>query len=57
MFNNKKGRIMRHPYASLMVISLATVGALTITKRTKEFFQSKTDSVSRMIRCSKKEEM
>ncbi len=57
MFNNKKGRIMRHPYASLMIISLATVGALTITKRTKEFFRSKTDSVSRMIKCSKKEEM
>ena len=49
MFNNKKGRIMRHPYATLAVLGLATVGAVSIGQRVKDMFSSKTRCVSNMM--------
>ena len=57
MFNNKKGRMMRHPYASLAFVSLAAVGAITISRRTKEFFQDKSRCVTNMVKRNKQEEM
>ena len=41
MFNNKKGCIMRHPYATLIVLGLATVGAMSIGEKVKCFIYSK----------------
>ena len=50
MLNNKKGRMMRHPYASLAIFSLATAGVVSITKKTKKFFKEKMKCVSDAVK-------
>lgn len=55
MFSNKKGKIMRHPYATLTVIGLATVGALSISHRVKSFFSCKMGHLSNMVSGMKKD--
>ena len=49
MFNSKKGSIMRHPYATLLVIGLATAGALSIGEKIKSFCSCKTRSLTTMM--------
>lgn len=49
MFNAKKGRIMRHPYATLLLVGLATVGAISIGEKVKGFCSDKTRCVGDMI--------
>ncbi len=49
MFNNKKGHIMRHPYATLVIIGLAAAGAVSIGERIKSFCSCKTKSLSTMM--------
>lgn len=49
MFNNKKGNILRHPYATLMVVGLATAGAITIGGKVKQLFTYKGGSLSNML--------
>ena len=50
MLNNKKGRMMRHPYASLAIFSLATAGVVSITKKTKKFFKEKVKCMSDAVK-------
>ena len=50
MFNGKKSHIMRHPYLTLMVFGLATVGAMTITKGVKDYFCDKGRCVTNMMK-------
>ena len=50
MLNNKKGRMMRHPYAFLAVFSLATAGVVSITKKTKKFFKEKMKCVTDVMK-------
>lgn len=50
MFNNKKGNILRHPYATLMVIGLATAGAITIGDKIRCMFRGGSHSISNMIK-------
>ena len=50
MFNNKKGQIMRHPYATLAIIGLATAGAIGLTNKVKNIFSCKKNSVSCKIK-------
>ena len=56
MFNGKKGRIMRHPYLTLTVLGLATVGVISISDRVKCFWHSKTRCVENMLSTMKKDE-
>lgn len=49
MFNGKKGSIMRHPYATLIIIGLATAGAVSIGEKIKSFCSCKTRGISTMI--------
>ena len=49
MFSNKKGKIMRHPYITLAVIGLATVGAINITASVKRFLKEKSCCVGNMF--------
>jgi hypothetical protein len=49
VFNNKKGKIMRHPYATIVVLGLATVGAISITSKVKQFFKEKSCCVGNMF--------
>lgn len=49
MFGNKKGQIMRHPYATLAIIGLAAVGAISIGERVKCFCKEKVKCVSQMM--------
>lgn len=49
MFSNKKGKIMRHPYATIVVLGLATVGAISITTKVKQFFKEKNCCVGNMF--------
>lgn len=41
MFKGKSMGIMRHPYATLTIIGLATAGALSIASRVKTMLQGK----------------
>lgn len=50
MFNNKKGCIMRHPYATLIVLGLAAVGAMSVGEKVKCFFYTKTRCFSNMLK-------
>ncbi len=49
MFQSKKGRMMRHPYVSLALIGLATVGVMSISNRVKGFFMEKSSQVKGMM--------
>ena len=49
MFNNKKGRMVRHPYVALAIIGLATAGAVTIGNKVKGFFVDKMPGVKSMM--------
>ena len=49
MFNRKKGGIMRHPYATLVVFGLAAVGVISIGEKMKCFFEGKAGCVRNMI--------
>lgn len=55
MFNNKKAGFMRHPYAMLTVIGLATAGALAVGSRVKGFLTDKTKQMSHMMHNMKNE--
>lgn len=55
MFNNKKGSIMRHPYVTLAVLGLATVGAVGIGQKVKSFVDNKTRCISGMVSSMKKD--
>ncbi len=50
MFNSKKGRMMRHPYATLAVIGLATAGAISIVNMGKRFVKEKSECVKDAVR-------
>ena len=56
MFNGKKGRMMRHPYMTLAVVTLAAVGAVSITEKVKCFFTEKTKCAHNMLMSMKKDE-
>lgn len=49
MFNNKKGHIMRHPYATLAIIGLAAAGAISIGEKIKCFCSGKSKTISNMM--------
>ena len=49
MFGNKKGSIMRHPYATLAIIGLATAGVISIGERIKCFCSGKTRALTGMM--------
>ena len=49
MFSNKKSSIMRHPYATLAIIGLAAVGAMSIGEKVKCFFTNKVHCVTNMM--------
>ena len=49
MYKNKNRRIMRHPYATIVVLGLATVGAISITSKVKQFFKEKSCCVGNMF--------
>lgn len=55
MFNNKKGRIMRHPYLSFAVLSLAAAGAISITKWGQNLFNQKAKCITNMMKGMKEE--
>ncbi len=55
MFNNKKAGFMRHPYAMLTVIGLATAGALAVGSKVKCFLTDKTKQMSHMMHNMKNE--
>ena len=40
---------MRRPYATMIVLGLATVGAISITSKVKQFFKDKGMCVGNMI--------
>lgn len=50
MLSNKKGRMLRHPYATLAIIGLATAGALSITSKVKTMFSCKKECISNMMK-------
>ena len=47
---------MRHPYLTLTVLGLATVGVISISDRVKCFWHSKTRCVENMLSTMKKDE-
>ena len=55
MFNSKKGRIMRHPYATLAIVSLAAAGAISLTNKTKKLFTEKSKALTGMFNKMKSE--
>ena len=50
MFNNKKGRMVRHPYLTMAVLGLATAGAISISKKLKGFFRDKNCHMGSMVK-------
>ena len=42
--------MMRHPYATLAIIGLATAGAIGITNKIKSVFTCKKDNISCMMK-------
>lgn len=54
MFNGKKGRIMRHPYATLTLVGLAAVGVISIGDRIKSFIGGKACCIGNMMRSMRK---
>lgn len=57
MFNNKKPNILRHPYATLMIVGLAAAGAISIGEKIKSFCSSKTKCLEGMMHSMKKDTM
>ena len=55
MFNGKKGRIMRHPYATLTLVGLAAVGVVSIGDRVRSFVTGKACCIGNMMRSLKKD--
>lgn len=53
MFQNKKGHIMRHPYATLLIIGLAAVGAVSIGEKVKCFVTEKAQCIGSMMHRTK----
>ncbi|MBR5144274.1 MAG: hypothetical protein IKW53_04405 [Clostridia bacterium] len=49
MFGNKKGQIMRHPYATLTIIGLAAVGVISISEKVKCFCSGKSRAITSMM--------
>ena len=49
MYKNKNRRIMRHPYATLTVLSLATAGAISLTQKGKQLLKDKTACLTQMM--------
>lgn len=49
MFTGKKGSIMRHPYATLVIIGLATAGVLSIGEKIKCLCSGKTRCITNMM--------
>jgi len=56
MFQRKKGRIMRHPYATLAVLGLAAIGVISISEKVKCFCGEKVKCVSNMLTSMKNSE-
>ena len=55
MIMGKKGKIMRHPYAMLAIIGLATAGALTIGSKVKSLVCDKMADMKGLMHNMKKE--
>lgn len=55
MFNSKNRRMMRHPYATLAVFSLAAAGAISLTQKGKKLIKEKSESVKDMFKKMKME--
>lgn len=55
MFNSKNKRMMRHPYATLAVLSLAAAGAISLTQKGKKLIKEKSESVKDMFKRIKSE--
>ena len=55
MFMGKKGKIMRHPYAMLAIIGLATAGALTIGGKVKGLIDDKMADMKGLMHNMKKD--
>ena len=49
MFNNKKSQIMRHPYITLALVGLATVGVVSISEKVKRFCKCKGHSMPNIL--------
>lgn len=50
MFKSKKGRMMRHPYATLAVLSLAAAGAISLTQKGKQLVMEKGQCIKDMFK-------
>ncbi len=57
MFNNKKSGFMRHPYAMLTVIGLATAGALAVGSKVKSLVGDKAKQMTGVMKNMKDEFM
>ena len=55
MFGGKKGRMMRHPYAMLALVGLATAGALVIGGKVKGFVSEKVECAKYMMKNMKRD--
>ena len=49
MFQSKKGNIMRHPYATLLIIGLATAGVISIGEKIKCVCTRKNTALSNVM--------
>lgn len=50
MFSSKKSGIMRHPYATLAIIGLATAGVITIGAKVKGMVSDKMLPIGLMMK-------
>lgn len=57
MFNNKKAGILRHPYATLVIVGLAAAGAMSIGEKIKNLCAGKTKCLEGMMHSMKKDVM
>ena len=56
MIKSKKGRMMRHPYATIAILGLAATGAVSITQKVKCFVKEKGSCVTNMVKGMKNSE-
>ena len=56
MYKSKKGRMMRHPYATLAVVGLAAAGAVSLTNKTKKLITEKSAALTGMMKKMKNDE-